>query len=255
MNRRIISYIVLNAIIALAVLWSPSAASSRNTPVIPLSVRAAYLKLDFSDIIADSDKFYIGDSEYKGAWRSADICANNLSLRERLMLSTVRIKDTKASISPAYTSQYVRLFRSNFGTMPRDGVDLLLMASPGYLSQDGWKEFCAMTRTQQAVVVQMAVNPATGKIYDSFTKAGRQPFSFRFKKLIGKDSIRRAPVPVYSKETESSAFEERELQAWECTVYGEKKGRIILKHTLWHIMGGNDESPKPVKGCGCSSKK
>jgi hypothetical protein len=211
--------------------------------VIPDAVRAAYLQLDFSDVIAECDRIPMGDPEFLGAWRADSICVEDLTPAEQQMLTTFRIKGHKAKISPSWSALYVRGYRAKYGTMPRDGLDIMSMIAPSYLSEKGWKAFSAMTKAEQASHAFLAINPATGKIYDSFTKPGYPPFSIRFRKMTGEGSTDRWPVPIYHKETKSSTFEDRNVQGMECIVYGEKKGRMILKQISWKILG-DDGLPK-----------
>jgi hypothetical protein len=245
------AYIILNAML---VLWSYGSASAANEPVIPDAVRSAFLKLDFSDIVAECDQYFIDDPHFDGVWRTENICAEDLTPAERLMLSHIRSNSGELDIRAAYTALYAEKYREVHGTMPRDGVDLLVLTAPRYLSQAGWQEFSALPKEQQAKRACIGINPATGKIYDSFTKPGWSPLGMRIKKKRGVGSTKRMIVPVYHKETKSETPEMRDTQAWEISIFGEKKGRIILKFTTWQILDESGQSPKPVKGCGCAKK-
>jgi hypothetical protein len=255
MSRLMQLCVTSSILITALVLWSPGIPSAANDPVVPYAVRLALLSIDFSDIVSSCDKYYIGDSQYLGQWQPTDILAKNLTPNEQLMLSTLISKDGQIRISPAYSAMYVRAFRDIHGTMPRDGVDLMLMIAPRYLSQAGWKKFSTLTKAQQAKYASIAINPATGRFYDSFTKPGWSSYSIRVNKKQGEGSTDKWLVPIYHKETKSESYEMRKVQAWEYTVYGGKKNRIILRATSWQTLGEGGEPPKPVKGCGCGSKK
>jgi hypothetical protein len=246
---------VLIVVIAATVLLNAGQAFPANSPAIPDVVRSALLKLDFSDVIKDCNKYFIDDPGFDGVWRAENVCATNLTETERLMLSHVESKDGEVVIRPAYTALYARKFQDIHGTMPRDGVDLMLMTAPRYLTTEGWKTFIALSRERQAAVASVAINPATGKIYDSFTKPNWSSFGMRIKKKRGAGTTKQMIIPVYNKETKSESPEIRNTQAWETTIYGEKKYRVILRFTTWQILDENGQSPKPVKGCGCGKKK
>jgi hypothetical protein len=242
-------------IVCVLLLGGFAPASAASAKEIPDDVREDFLALNFSSQIPGMAQHFAGDPEYYEVWQKADLLVNDLSAEEAMMVCTLKDPANGNKISAAMTAVAVGAFRDIYGTMPRDGVDLMKFTASRYLSKAGWSEFSRLSIDKQLQAAYVGINPVTGKFYDSFTKPGWSKYGMRIRKCYGPGSTEIRLIPQFDQKTKTEINVMTNVQAWETIVFGETEGRMILRWRTWQISDNTGEPVKQPAGCPGSSAK
>jgi hypothetical protein len=204
-------------------------AAYAETEVSP-TVRAAYLKQDYSAVLADCNWLeWEPDGQHK--WDAKAVTTDSPSEQEQRMLSSWQFSDGAEFNVPHQLFNVIFFFEKN-GRMPADGVDLLACCKSSYFSAEGQRDFMGKTPTEQARIAMLGINPATGKFYEMYDSPDWRPLGVYVERLPADEGLRLIPAPEWDEEQGKYVSGLVPHQMWRMVMFGEEPGTIIYDTTV-----------------------
>jgi hypothetical protein len=250
--KRHYAYCIFKIVMSL-LLWQ-GVAHAATTIVVDKDVRVAMLKLDYSAYIGRLDTVPMANAAYWGVVKSKDIVSKDISTREQQLLSTLVDKAGSTRISAGAVPAFVLDYVNKYQRLPHDGAELLAYISPQWTSKEGFAEFQQLPVDTQLRIVSCALNPATGKLYPTFSKLFWSDCGMRFRKQTGKYA--NLQVPIIQGESSADNKHDTKIcqsQAWEFVIFGEKHGEVLLRSIIYQVK--TDAPQKLSSKCGCKGQK
>lgn len=222
--------LAIGVVVGILVLSQASAAEE----LIPASVRADLLSLDFSAEVSELPPASLGDTGFKP--KHLQTPWDNLSLVEQRLLAGHRSKAGQAEFGVARAAvQFVSFYRK-FGKAPQDGIDLLLVLNPDLVTRAGADRLLGLSSQQQFELLRVVVNPATGRVYESFRRDSSSPFHVAIWRAEGENATRTLPFAIFGAGGKLLPSM-REHQRWEIEVYGSRPGVPIAHKEILTLIG------------------
>ena len=234
---------------ALLILAVPAFARDNGADSLTQAVRDAYLGYDAGSVLEQCEYLHWTDQNCHTHFQQSFLLKDPMTEREQWMIGTFMVLEGKEmGVSPSVRRAIEYAERT--GNLPVDGIELLNLYDSYSLTSEGLAEWQLADAREQLAMIRRAINPATGRVYETFTAREWAPFGIRIEKLTGDDSVRAFPLSGIN--SEGASFSEmRAYQGWQITVYGEEPGSVLIDKPIWREI----KSKGPLRtGCGCRVK-
>ena len=171
-----------------------------------------------------------GSPDYSEDWLLKKNLARDLTEQEQLLLSEY-ITDNGTPISLGRMLMYVRIYMSQHGHYPTDATDVV--RSSGFLKHGMESDLDSLSESELLEYYNFAINPLTGRLYDSFDNEEWVPLGILIKPITGEGGIKMIPGPVAGSDPNHPEMEMQPMRTWLIQVYGETPGKILLQGNIW----------------------
>ncbi|MBN2080959.1 hypothetical protein JW859_02005 [bacterium] len=176
------------------------------------------VSMDLSEGISQCDYIspYSEEGELYSSWLPSSILKPELTEGEaRLLGMTFTPPDGRRFI--AETIGHVSSYYTNNGHLPSHGVELV----PWAMTVEGFERICGMDAAEQYHYLYYAVNPVTGKFFESFDDSEWHPGGFFIEPVVDEELI----IERYHSYVASP---DQLPSVWHVIIFGEEPGTTLI---------------------------
>lgn len=191
---------------------------------------AALLALDYSELV-DSCRRLGWDEDFGSrSFRYKEILVDDLTEAEQAFLSCYEDEDGWR-FGTAITALNIVTFCRQQGHFPAGGAELISQRCYQPQSAEAIEEILSGDASSLAKI-GYGINPATGRLYESFSDDSPRPFSISVSRGEGENATKLIPYS-YTDENGEKQATMKEYDAWHIIIYGESADRVLIDKYIW----------------------